>query len=103
MKIYMFVGSLPSYIRDVLDFTSFGQKAQFSDELAKLASLGGCMIVPADDPAAAAFTPIELQKFAPFGTHEFAPKEFLEKKKAALIAAIAFAESFQETPAQEEK
>ncbi|HYX47870.1 MAG TPA: hypothetical protein VE820_13760 [Sphingomicrobium sp.] len=102
-KIYVYVGSLPSYIRDVTDFVAFGQMAELSDDLAKQASLGGCMILPADHPAIKAFTPVEFQKYSPFGTHEYAPKEFLEKKKAAIIAAIEFAESWKETPAVEKE
>jgi len=95
MKNYVFVGGLPSHIVGVVSFTKFGQRAELREELAQEAAAGGCVILPESDPAAQAFTPVELAKYASFGSHKNAPAEFLEKKHAAILAFAAFQASLE--------
>jgi hypothetical protein len=87
----MFVGGLPSELHGVVSFSQFGQIAELDEELAADAARGGSVIVPAEHPAAQAFTPKELVDFSSFGSHDYAPPSFREKLKAARIAAAAFA------------
>ena len=88
---FMFVGGLPSHLIGLLDFTKFGQVEELEGEQAADAARGGCVILPAENPAAAAFTPEELRKYASFGSHAAAPAPFQEKVRAARITASEYA------------
>jgi hypothetical protein len=94
MKV-MFVGGLPSQVGSLVEFRSFGKVAELDRKEAMNAARGGCVILPADDPAARVFTAEELEKRASFGSHASAPAEFAEKVRQARTAAARFAEEME--------
>lgn len=94
-RAYMFVGGLPSELIGLLKFARFGQVETLDEELAADAAKGGCVILPADAPAAKAFTAAELKQFGSCGALAGAPAEFQAKVLAARIAAAEFAAEAQ--------
>jgi hypothetical protein len=66
---------------------SFGQVADLTASEAVNAILGGCALLDGGTFDQIGFTAAELQKYSAPSSHEFAPAEFLAKKKAALLAA----------------
>jgi hypothetical protein len=92
MRRFMFVGGLPSHIYNLVSFLRFGQVESLAVETAEDAATGGSVILPADDPAALAFTADELKQYASFGAHDRAPEGFKAKVFAARVAAHHFAE-----------
>jgi len=88
---FLFVGGLPSELMGVLRFSAFGQVEELDEAQAADAARGGCVILPADDPAAEAFTGDELKQYGSFGALRRAPADFQAKVKQARIAAAAFA------------
>jgi hypothetical protein len=84
--IFRFLGS-ESSIGDDIELKTFAQSIELSDELAKLAILGGCALLDETAFDQIGFDKADLEKFYSVGEHARAPAEFLEKKKAALIAA----------------
>lgn len=89
-KTFVFVGGLPSHMLGIVSFTSWGQRAELTDEQAADLSMGGSAIVPAEQFDGVEIAPAELKKFAAFGAHQNATPEFQVKKTFALTLAEEF-------------
>ena len=83
---YRFLGSA-SDIGESIRLSRFGQSVELPDELARVAVLGGCALLPESEFLSVGFTTRELESFGSVASHERAPAEFLDKKRRALVAA----------------
>jgi hypothetical protein len=91
---FRFLGS-ESLIGDSIRLNRWGQSVDLSEPQAVNAILGGCALLDAETFDALGFEKQDLDKFAGIASHGRAPAEFLEKKKAALVAAHALCERLE--------
>ena len=100
---FRFLGA-ESLVGDSIRLNRFGQSVELAEPQAVNAILGGCALVDDEAFCQIGFAKEDLERFASSGSHGRAPAEFLEKKKAALLAAHALRERLErgETVAAEE-
>lgn len=90
----MFVGGLPSHVGEVT-FRRCMQVEVLDAAAAMNAARGGCVILDSADPAALAFTDLDKDLYASFGSHANAPAAFREKLKAARERAAEYADEME--------
>lgn len=93
-----FLGSECS-IGDYPRLESFGQTIELDEALAADAIRGGAALLPDAQFDALGFTDSELSDYGISASHQFAPAEFLAKKRAGLIAIHEIRENGFPVPA----
>jgi len=89
-----FLGS-ESLVGDSIRLNRFGQSVELTELQAANAILGGCALLDVETFDALGFEKQDLDKFAGVASHGRASAEFLEKKRAALVAAHALRERLE--------
>lgn len=85
MTSFVFLGAYSEVLGAGIKLTRFGQRVDLPPEFAQQTKHPrGLPCIPAEDFDAIGFTAEELRKYGPVQTHDGAPAEFQEKKRAAL-------------------